>query len=278
MSPVWDRNPALQAPMFAPLHALLQSLPPAAWPGCEAFNALLSSRVPEVRNAAGLPLRFVPQSLRQASFEEKYEPRIFLRSEVQMRAENWHDLFNALVWLAFPQAKAVLNRRHYQALRAQQAAGMANRGPQQDALTLFDEGGVVVLCADPLCAELLRDHRWHELFWQRRDALAARMGFFIFGHALYEKALQPFSGVTGRGLIFACSADLLHAPAAQQNAEIDALVAGVLNDDGRLVQTRELAAVPIFGIPGWCAENERESYYDDRSYFRPAPLNRTVRR
>ena len=65
---------------------------------------------------------------------------------------------------------------------------------------------------------------------------------------------------------------------AQQNAEIDALVAGVLDDDGRLAETRELAAVPVFGIPGWCAENARESYYDDRSYFRPAPLRRNRRR
>ena len=131
---------------------------------------------------------------------------------------------------------------------------------------------VHALRADPALADLLRGHQWHELFWQKREALAAGMGFFVFGHALYEKALQPFAGVTGRGLIFDCAADLLRAPAAQQNAEIDALVAGVLNDDGRLAETRELAAVPIFGIPGWCAENARESYYDDRSYFRPAPL------
>lgn len=278
MSAFRDRNPALQAPMFAPLRALLQSLPAATWPDCEALNALLQARAPAIRNACGSPVRFVPQALRQASFEEKYEPRIYLRGEVQMRAENWHDLFNALVWLAFPRAKAALNERHFQALRAQQAAGMANRGPQQDALTLFDEGGVVVLCADPLCADLLRGHCWHELFWQKRDGLAASMGFFVFGHALFEKALQPFAGVTGRGLIFDCSADLLCAPAAQQNAEIDALLAGVLNDARRLAGTRELAAVPIFGIPGWCAENERESYYDDRSYFRPAPLNRNPRR
>ena len=278
MYPVPGRNPALQAPMFAPMRALLQSLPADTWPDCEAFNALLAARLPEVRNAAGLPVRFVSQAQRQASFEEKYEPRIYLRGEVQMRDQNWHDLFNALVWLAFPRAKAALNRRHFEALRAQQAAGMQNRGPQQDALTLFDEGGVVVLCADPALADLLRGHRWHELFWQKREALAACMGFFVFGHALYEKALQPFAGVTGRGLIFDCAADLLRAPAAQQNAEIDALVAGVLNDDGRLAETRELAAVPVFGIPGWCAENARESYYDDRSYFRPAPLRRNRRR
>jgi len=269
---------ALHAPMFAPLRAFVQALPSAAWPDCDALNALLASAMPGIRNAAGLPIRFVPQSLHQASFEEKYEPRIFLRGEVQMRAANWHDLFNALVWLAFPRAKAALNQRHYRALQAQQAAGLQNRGPQQDALTLFDEGGVVVLCADPVFADLLRGHHWHELFWRKRAALSAAMGFFIFGHALYEKALQPFAGVTGRGLIFECTADLLQAPGERQNAVIDARLAELLSDTQRIAGPRELTAVPILGIPGWCAENEREDYYDDRNYFRPAPLRKTRRR
>ena len=273
MNPAWDRNLALQAPMFAPLRTFLQSLPVEVRPGADELNALIVEHGLNIRNAAGLPVRFVPQSLRQAAFEEKYEPRIYLRGEVQMRAENWHDLFNALVWLAFPRAKAVINQRHYQALQAQHAAGLQNRGPQQDALTLFDEGGVVVLCADPACAELLRGHHWHELFWSKRAALADTMRFIVFGHALYEKALQPFAGVTGRGLIFDCSADLLHAQVAQQNAEIDGRLAGFLSDAGRLASPREFTAVPILGIPGWCVENERESYYDNRDYFRPAPVS-----
>ena len=278
MSTAWNRNLALQAPVFAPLRDFVQALPSDVWPGCDALNGLLATCGPEVRNASGLPIRFVPQSLRQASFEEKYEPRIFLRGEVQMRAENWHDLFNALVWLAFPRAKAALNLRHYNALQAQQAAGLQNRGPQQDALTLFDEGGVVVLCADRGYADLLRGHHWHELFWQKRAALAGAMGFFVFGHALYEKALQPFAGVTGRGLIFDCNAGLLRAPGDRQNAEIDRCLAELLGDTDRLAGPRELTAVPVLGIPGWCAENEHESYYDDRNYFRPAPLRRTPRR
>ena len=61
MYQVPGRNPALQAPMFAPMRALLQSLPADAWPDCEAFNALLAARQPQVRNAGGLPVRFVPQ-------------------------------------------------------------------------------------------------------------------------------------------------------------------------------------------------------------------------
>jgi hypothetical protein len=36
-----------------------------------------------------------------------------------------------------------------------------------------------------------------------------------------------------------------------------------------LDSTRTLAPLPIFGVPGWEAANERESFYDDASVFRP---------
>ncbi len=267
MTVSWDPAFAAQAPFFAPLREAVRHLSAAAWPDCAVLNALAAAGA--LRNAGGRDIRFVPQVERQASFGEKYEPRIFLRGEVQMRANNWHDLFNALVWLAFPRAKAALNRRHYDALLAQQAAGRPNRGSQQDALTLFDEGGIVVACAEPELAALLRGHEWKALFWQQRDCLAGGMEFFIFGHALYEKALQPYAGVTGRGVIFDCDADFFRRPLAEQLAAIDDWLAGALNADGRFTATRELNAVPILGVPGWCAENARETYYDDSNYFRP---------
>jgi len=36
-----------------------------------------------------------------------------------------------------------------------------------------------------------------------------------------------------------------------------------------LDSTRMLAPLPILGVPGWEAANERESFYDDASVFRP---------
>ncbi len=275
MTALWDPAFAARAPFFAPLREAVQHLSGAAWPDCDALNELAAAGA--LRNAGGRDIRFVPQAERQASFKEKYEPRIFLRGEVQMRADNWHDLFNALVWLTFPRAKAALNRRHYDALLAQQAEGQPNRGPQQDALTLFDEGGIVVASADPELAVLLRGHEWKALFWQRRERLADGMDFFIFGHALYEKALQPYAGITGRGVIFDCDADFFRRPVAEQLGAIDDWLAGALNADGRFAATRELNAVPMLGVPGWCDENARETYYDDSRYFRPLPPARPRR-
>ena len=33
--------------------------------------------------------------------------------------------------------------------------------------------------------------------------------------------------------------------------------------------TRDVAPVPLLGIPGWCADNEDGRYYDNAAYFRP---------
>ena len=32
---------------------------------------------------------------------------------------------------------------------------------------------------------------------------------------------------------------------------------------------QELAALPVFGYPGWLAGNDRAEFYDDVRYFRP---------
>ena len=97
MSEAWNPEFSGQSPAFAPLRAVARELHGPAWPGCDDFNRLLAARVSPIVNAAGLPLRFVAQAPRAAAFEDGYEPRIFLRGEVQFRAQEWHDVFNALV-------------------------------------------------------------------------------------------------------------------------------------------------------------------------------------
>lgn len=278
MSTTWDPVFAMRAPMFAPLRALAGQLQGAAWPDCAALNAIVAARAAPIVTAGGRTLAFVPQSARHLAFEDRYEPRIFLRGEVQMRECNWHDLFNALVWLTFPRAKVALNRRHYEAQRAQQVAGAPNRGPLQDALTLFDEGGVIVAASAPALAELLRGHAWKTLFWQRRAELDGAMAFHLFGHALYEKALQPFAGITGRGVIFAVDPAFFARDPAGRLEELDVLLAAWVGDPQCFSAARDLAAVPILGVPGWCADNAHEAYYDNTKYFRPPPLRSLVRR
>ena len=98
------------------------------------------------------------------------------------------------------------------------------------------------------------------------------MRFVVFGHALYEKALRPFIGITGRGILLKTEPGVLTAPLRELLAIIDARVVEQLSGPAGLTATRELAVVPILGVPGWCAGNENESFYDDTDYFRPARL------
>ncbi len=264
--------------MFEPLRAAARGLRGPYWPGCDDLNRIIAARSAPIVTAGGRPLRLVEQQLRQATFEDEYEPRIYLRGEAQFRSCNWHDLFNALVWLAFPAAKAALNQRHYRELERQRASGAPNRGPAQDALTLFDEGGVIVAASDSGLAARLTGCQWKELFWLLRSEAAQCMRFYLFGHALYEKALAPFAGVTGRSVMFAVTDAFFALPIAQQLGDLDARLAARIGDPAQFSATRELAPVPILGVPGWCADNQDERYYDNLDYFRPARNEITGRR
>ncbi len=81
------------------------------------------------------------------SFATLYEPRIFLQGEVSTRPNSWHDFFNALIWYAFPQTKAVLNMRQFIAFDEHAdfpwVKPPKTRIREQDFLTMFDEGGCI---------------------------------------------------------------------------------------------------------------------------------------
>lgn len=252
------------APIFATLAHLLERLPPDRFPGRDELNALVA---PTLRSGGGAPIRFASPGPPSKEFSAQYEVRVFEAGEVQTRPGDWHDLFNALVWLAFPKTKVVLNGHHYREICARR--GMQSRGTARDVLTLFDEGGVVVASSDSGLSALLRDFRWRELFWARRADVLRSMRFCVFGHAIYEKALEPYKGVTAKALILEVEPALLEESWAQLLPELDARAAEYFRGTGALASTRGLPPLPILGVPGWEPANEHEVYYDDASQFRP---------
>jgi hypothetical protein len=258
------RTPALDAPIFTALTPLLGRLPPDRFPRHDELTALAT---PTVVSGGGAPIRFVPPAEASGEFSARYEVRIFETGEVQTRPDSWHDLFNALVWLAFPKTKAVLNGHHYDQIRARR--GERLRGTARDVLTLFDEGGVIVASVDADLSGLLRQFRWKELFWSQRAEVLRSMRFYVFGHAIYEKALEPYKGVTAKALIVDAAPELLDAPLEQQLAEFDARAADYFSGTQALASTRHLSPLPILGIPGWELSNASEEYYDDPAQFRP---------
>ena len=272
-TPEWNPGALLQSPLFAPLHPIIADLDVGNFPTLQDCNASLAACTEPVTVHSGAPLRFVAQESGKLPFEAQYEPRCYLKGEVPTRENNWHDLLNALVWLTFPKTKAVLNARHYDALKEEMAMGNTVRGPVRDVNTLLDESGVIVVYADAHSgielAELLRNFQWKELFWQRREQAQTEMGFYLFGHGLYEKALQPYIGMTGQGLLLAVEPAFFSWPLAQQMVHLDSLLADYLAALEHCRSTRDLSPVPLLGVPGWAADNDSEAYYDNTSYFRP---------
>jgi len=262
----WNADFAEQSPLLTALRSAARQVTGGDWPALSRLQEVIKRT--GIRTASGLQLQLVPPG----GEGESYEQRLYTRGELEFREQNWHDLFNVLVWLTFPQAKAALNARHHATTVPAGKAG--GRGPVRDALTLFDESGVIVISADAELLHMIREFRWKPLFWERRAAVRADMDFLPFGHALCEKALAPYKGITGRGWLLEVGRDFLALPAAERLQKIDQRLALQIADPQILRHTHELAPLPVLGIPGWCADNEQSAYYDDRDHFRPGRMGR----
>ncbi|WGL59835.1 DUF3025 domain-containing protein [Pigmentibacter sp. JX0631] len=136
------------------------------WPTLEQLNL---SKPQETKTWTGFDLKFVLQKGKRCyeGFNSLYEPRIFLQGEIRTRYENWHDFYNALIWFTFPKIKASLNMRQFFAFDENAEFPWKyppkSRTREQDFLTIFDEGGCLLVKTD---------------------------GFkipFLFGHAVYER-------------------------------------------------------------------------------------------
>ena len=254
-------------PLFEPLRDLLQALPGAAPPGICELHRLLRERHTRLLSGSGQPLTFVA-----AGGGLSYERRVFERGEIATRSGDWHDLFNALVWLTFPRAKAALNARHYDAMQLKRAALGSARCSVRDAATHFDECGVVVAAADRSLAQGLKEHAWKHVFWERRTEALERLRFFVFGHATYDMLRRPHRGLCAKALYMEVAQSWLQQDVATCCAALDAWLAGVFGNAAAVSKPQDVLPLPLLGIPGVVADNNDPAYYDDPYQFRPRAL------
>ncbi|QBK06405.1 DUF3025 domain-containing protein [Hylemonella gracilis] len=221
--------------------------------GCQAGQAVHEALSVARSSTAAPNLRFGPQQILPAG--EPYERYIFEQGVVPTR-DNAHDFFNGLVWLGLPQAKRRMNQ--LQAAEIAMHGVGAARGPVRDALTVFDENGAVLMAPDALWEALLaRD--WQRLFVDLRVRWCeARL--LVCGHALLEQLQRPRKGLTAH--VWRAQAGMMLM------AELDDWLAGQLLPE-RLAR-KPFTPLPVLGIPGWCAENQANGFYDDTRVFRPA--------
>jgi hypothetical protein len=231
----------LKHPIFDSVRASLERLKDYS---LESLNQLAEES--NITTEGGRPIRFVPPS----SSDPYYEVHLFETGRVQTRPDNKHDLFNALVWLAFPKTKARINAMH--AAEIPREGG--KRGRLRDMLTIFDEGGAIVACGAGV-ADFVREARWSELFLEHHRELRIA----VVGHAVLEQALKPHPGITCK-VIF-----------ADPSRDLDAQAANWLASVGKT--PRDMPPLPVFGYPGWFEGSGEASFYADERYFRP--LQRT---
>lgn len=231
-----------RAPWLAPCRATGEPLARAVEAGCSNAEAL---------DAAGGPVRFVPQDLLPGGMA--YEAFIFETGQVPTR-EGLHDFFNGLIWLQFPQTKRRLNQLQAEAIAADGIRPV--RGPLRDALTLFDENAALLQAPDALWAALeARD--WRRLFVDLRP-LWGQARVTLFGHALIEKLVQPRKDIT---------AHVYRAPLALAAPELDAWLAGDLAAPA--LARKPFQPLPVLGVPAWWPANEQPDFYEDAQVFRP---------
>jgi hypothetical protein len=197
-------------------------------------------------------ISFVPQPDLPA--HKAYESFIFEQKQIPTR-NNAHDFFNGLCWLRFPKTKSYLNLLQAESI-AKEGVG-AKRGALRDALTLFDENAALLCAPEPLW-KALSDKHWHELFvtqtggWREAQPV-------LFGHALLEKLLQPYKGITAHVLC-------LPMPVLRNDEEVDAWLCQQLTPEW--LQAKPFTPLPLAGIPGWWHGNETPDFFEDKKVFR----------
>jgi hypothetical protein len=263
----------------------------------ELANALLLERSTAgqcAMSGGGQVLQFRP-SLQDESLA--YEPGIFETGRVPCRTvaggfslvQERHDFYNAIVWLTFPKAKARLNFLSMQTLSAVDAQssqhsvqapsianGLVRRGPLRDAITVFDENALLLLCSEPRLTEQLAAMQWQELLitdraqWIEGKTIVP----ICFGHALLQKLETPYKAITGHSFVLPMSFEQLQS-CRDNLGLIDSILCEQLTKE--VLVTKPFLPLPVLGIPEWSTENQNASYYDDPQVFRKQKVTlRTV--
>ena len=245
-------------PCWRDHHELLQALPDQRFPEAAALNSLLPANL---CNHRGHPIRFVPAETLPVT---AYEEHIYRSGEISTRADNWHDLCNALVWARLPRVKVAMNTLHH---RQTDPARPHKRGPVRDALTLFDECGVIVASTNGVFLQRLALRDWS--VFASRSTWKNDVRLLVSGHAILEKCLAPYKSLTAQTLLIQLDGQTPLSNDKILIRELDAGLSQMMLAGEILRSPACLSPLPLMGIPGWWVDGPQDSaFYDDPGVFR----------
>lgn len=227
-----------------------------------------------IANFEKLPIHFVEQACLPEG--EAYESFIANTGKIPTR-DNHHDLLNGLIWLNFPQAKAVFNKLHAKDILQH---GIHNaRTALRNALTVFDENGGIVVSSDRLLLEQLQAFKWHAALVTHRENWLGQhrtIAFFPFGHALLEKLLNPRKNITSHTLLILVDEGWFEQSIASQRNQLDTAIAKLfrqlampnLANNAVKLSSKSFQPLPVMGIPDYSADNVIPAFYQDEAVFR----------
>ncbi|MEL7450550.1 MAG: DUF3025 domain-containing protein [Pseudomonadota bacterium] len=227
-----------------------QLFPLSHWrrpPGCAELNDLWPEHAPRSRGGS---LRFVVQDDTLPFPTLSYAQRIATHGLIATRPDNWHDLFNALTWVQFPRTKLALTERLADPAGTRDGR---NRTPEHNALTLFDECGVVLASTDPAFKAMHTAHDWRRLFVTHRADFGRTIRPVVFGHGLADQARSPYVGLTAKAWYLPVGDAWMAQSLATRYAQVDERLAFSL--PGTLTSPRQLLPLPVLGVPGWWDAN-----------------------
>lgn len=241
---------------------LLNQLTGHDFPSCSQLNALLPAGL---HSNGGQAIKFVDSNQLD---NESYESRIYHSGQVSTRPHSWHDLFNALVWMRYPLIKAAMNKQHYQGGAASKSG---SRGQQRDALTLFDECGVIVFSDHLEILEALAERRWSDAFLA--DEFRTSVALSVCGHAMLEKYLSPYKAMTAKAVLVYVNSKFMKLSRQQMLDHLDTEIARHILNKELLSGPACLSPLPLAGVPGWWPQDEQcdDLFYNDFRVFRPPP-------
>lgn len=241
----------------------------------EWLNAYFKNNHINLYNYHHTPLSFTHQN--DLPHSTAYELFIAQDNKIPTR-DNLHDWFNACIWSVFKQSKAILNHHHLLHIDKNDSGNKRNK--IRDAITVFDENGIVLAISNDTIGKGIKEHLFNfdwqnslvnpRAFWYNPNQNhQTYVKSFLFGHALLEQLILPRKNLCGHSFAVFVENDFFNWDKEAQLSHLDTLLAKQLNDwlKTDTANPKDLQPLPVLGIPHFC-DDQDDDFYNDKSVFR----------